>query len=299
MSKNLIIKDLKKVNIFNKSHLDLIQTKTRNGKVDVFFDKKNKFFFLGKILTSHKSYYEKKYYKNPYNKKKWNINFYNENITVSKVDNDKKKVKDYKKFIYKKNVLDFGCGFGNFAKETSKISKNTYVYEKSKMCKKFIKEKIKSITLLENLQNYDNFFESIFLIQTLHYLPDQIDKLSNFKNKLKKKGKIILEIPSANDILLSKFKLKEFKDFTFCIENLIWHNKFTISKFLKKAGFKNIKVYSKQRHNLNNHLGWLMYGKPGGHDYLKSFCNKKQIITYEKFLKKNDYSDTLVAIAEK
>ena len=55
MSKNLIIKDLKKVNIFNKSHLDLIQTKTRNGKVDVFFDKKNKFFFLGKILSSHKT----------------------------------------------------------------------------------------------------------------------------------------------------------------------------------------------------------------------------------------------------
>ena len=41
---------------------------------------------------------------------------------------------------------------------------------------------------------------------------DQIDKLRNFKNKLKKKGKIILEIPSANDILLSKFKLKEFSN---------------------------------------------------------------------------------------
>jgi len=51
MSKNLIIKDLKNVNIYNKSHLNLnlIQTKTRNGKVDVFFDKKNKLLLMKNI----------------------------------------------------------------------------------------------------------------------------------------------------------------------------------------------------------------------------------------------------------
>ena len=42
-----------------------------------------------------------------------------------------------------------------------------------------------------------------------------------------------------------------------------------------------------------------MYGKPGGHEYLKSFCSKKQLKDYEFFLKKNNFSDTLIAIAEK
>jgi hypothetical protein len=70
-------------------------------------------------------------------------------------------------------------------------------------------------------------------------LPQQIDVLSNLRKKLKKNGKILIEVPSSNDILLSKFNIQKFKDFTFCIESLIWHNPKTLTKFLTKAGFKN------------------------------------------------------------
>jgi len=133
-------------------------------------------------------------------------------------------------------------------------------------------------------------------MQLLEHL---IEYLYLLKKKLKPRGKLIIEVPSSNDILLSKFNLKEFKDFTFCIENLIWHNDITLKKFLKKVNFKKIRIYPFQRHNLNNHLGWLMYGKPGGHEYLKTFCSKKQLDDYENFLKKKNFSDTLIAIAER
>ena len=98
---------------------------------------------------------------------------------------------------------------------------------------------------------------------------------------------------------MSRFNLQEFKDFTFCIESLIWHNKVSLTKFLKKAGFKKIKIIPIQRYDLNNHMGWLIQGKPGGHEFLKSFCNNKQKKFYENFLIKNEITDTLLAIASK
>ena len=46
-------------------------------------------------------------------------------------------------------------------------------------------------------------------------------------------------------------------------------------------------------------MGWLMHGKPGGHEFLRSFCNDKQKKIYENFLKTYKLTDTLVAIAKK
>ena len=298
-NKSFIIEDLKKVKLYDKSNLNLVQNYTRNGKVSVLQDKKNKFIFLDKILTNKNNYYEKKYHAIYSNTESWQGNLYGKKIKTPKIDENQKRLKLLKKFINKKKILDFGCGFGDFAKETLKVSDKTFGFDKSEICKKFIKEKIKNIKMLDDLKNYDDFFDTIILIQTLHYLPQQIDKLSFLRKKLRKKGKIIIEVPSSSDILLSRFNLQEFKDFTFCIESLIWHNKVSLTKFLKKAGFKKIKIIPIQRYDLNNHMGWLIQGKPGGHEFLKSFCNNKQKKFYENFLIKNEITDTLLAIASK
>lgn len=296
---NSIINDLKKVNLYHKTSIELIQNYTRNGKVNVLKDKKKNFFFLDKTLTSSNNYYLNKYHKIHSNEKIWQGKFYGKKIITPKLNDNDKRFNILKNNIKDKKILDFGCGYGEFAKRISKYSKRTYVFEKSEICKKFIKKNYKTIKVLESLKKYNNYFDSIILIQTLHYLNNPINHLSLLRKKLKPKGKILIEVPSSNDILLSKFDLKDFKDFTFCIESLIWHNNLTLKKFLKKANFKKIKIIPFQRYNLNNHLGWLLYGKPGGHNYLNKFCNKNQLIKYENFLKKNNLTDTLIAIAEK
>ena len=296
---NYLIKDLKKVKLYNKSSLQVIQNYTRNGKVKVIYDQKKKFYFLDKILTSKNEYYENKYHKSFPKEYLWSDKLYEKKISALKIEESKKKVEYLNKYIKKKIILDFGCGFGDFAKEVNKISKRTYVYDKSKLCKDFILKKYKNIKFLDSLKNFDNYFDTISLIHTLHYLPQQIDELSSIRKKLKKKGKIIIEVPSSNDILLSRYNLQKFKDFTFCIESLLLHNQETLTKFLKKAGFKKIKINFIQRYNLNNHFGWLLKGKPGGHDYFKSVFNRRQRAFYDKFLIEKKLTDTILAIAEK
>ena len=296
---NYLIKDLKKVKLYNKSSLQVIQNYTRNGKVKVIYDRKKKFYFLDKILTNKNEFYEKKYHQIYSNKNLWSGKFYGKKFLTPKINEDKKKIEYLSKYIKNKIFLDFGCGFGSFAKEAVRITKKTFVYDKSKICRDFIFKTYKNIKVLNSLKNINNYFDTISLIQTLHYLPQQIDELSNLRKKLKKKGKIIIEVPSSNDILLSKFNLQKFKDFTFCIESLLWHNEETLTKFLKKAGFRKIKINFIQRYDLNNHFGWLLKGKPGGHEYFKSLFNNRQRAMYNKFLKEKKLTDTILAIAEK
>lgn len=296
---NYLIKDLKKVKLYNKSSHRVIQNYTRNGKVKVIYDYKKNFYFLNKILTNKDEYYESKYHKIYSNNIFWSGKFYGKKFITPKINENKKKIKLLNKYLKNKFFLDFGCGFGSFANETSKITKETYAYDKSKICRDVIVNKFKNVKVLDSLENFDNCFDTISLIQTLHYLPRQIYELSNLRKKLKKGGKILIEVPSSNDILLSKFNLQKFKDFTFCIESLIWHNPETLTKFLKESGFKKIRISFIQRYNLNNHFGWLLKEKPGGHDFFKNLFNKKQIEIYNNFLKENKVTDTILAIAEK
>ena len=130
-------------------------------------------------------------------------------------------------------------------------------------------------------------------------MPHQIEILKILRSKLKRKGKIIIEVPNADDFLLSIDEFKAFKNFTFCKEQLILHTEKSLKSFVKKAGFRNIKVNFHQRYNINNHFGWFLYNKPGGHKFLQNLFNKSMIKNYSKFLKKKKITDTLILIAEK
>ena len=119
------------------------------------------------------------------------------------------------------------------------------------------------------------------------------------RSKLKKKGKLIIEVPHAKDFLILQSELKEFKDFTFWSEHLILHTQKSLKTFLLKSGFKKIKIQFYQRYNFSNHLGWFLKKKPGGHLFYKGFSNKKLDKVYKDNLIKLGQTDTLIAIAQK
>ena len=71
------------------------------------------------------------------------------------------------------------------------------------------------------------------MFHVLEHIPHQIQTLKIIKKNLKKNGKLIIEVPHADDFLLNFDELKEFKDFTFWSEHLILHTFFSLKKFLK------------------------------------------------------------------
>ena len=130
------------------------------------------------------------------------------------------------------------------------------------------------------------------------HLINPINILIQLKSKLKKNGNLIIEVPHANDLLLSKLKIKPFINFSLWSEHLILHTKRSLKCFLKKAGFKKNKIFFYQRYNLNNNIGWMLHGKPGGHFFLKKLFNKKTNNQYRDILIKNEYTDTIFSISK-
>ena len=274
---NPIYKELKSLSLIKDKNLVKISKKTRDAKIPVFKDRVSKIVFLQKYRPNRK--YKKKIKSN-----------------LKQLNDDFRRVKQFNRYCLNKDVLDFGCGWGVFLSHLKKAKSLTGI-ELRNDCLNYIKKKNKKIILHKNLENSNEMFDIITLFHVLEHIPYQIDTLKKLKKCLKKKGKIIIEVPHAKDFLLSCNDLKEFKDFTFWSEHLILHTYFSLKKMLVKAGYKKIKISYFQRYNLNNHFGWLIKKKPGGHKFFKNIFSKKQNEQYVKSLIKFQQTDTLIAEA--
>tara|TARA_B110000305_G_C19300381_1_gene568832 strand:- start:183 stop:1082 length:900 start_codon:yes stop_codon:yes gene_type:complete len=293
---NQVYQDLLRLNLIKKKNIEVISERTRNAKVRVLREKKEGIIFLEKIITN-KDYYSRSY-KSKLKKGRFisETKFLNGKKIINKrVDDDQRRVKDLKRFILNKNICDFGCGFGGFLLKSKPFAKKTIGIELGKNCRNYLNKK--KIINFKDINEYSDKFDLITLFHTLHYIPDQIKTLKNLKSKLNKKGKVIIEVPHANDILLKKDVLPEFKQFSFCKESLIWHTEKSLKLFLKKSGFKKIKIKLFQRYELENHMGWYLYRKPGGHEFFKNKIGNDLKNSYKKFIKKNKLTDSLIAIA--
>ena len=158
----------------------------------------------------------------------------------------------------------------------------------------------------QNYEAYSNIadvpfaeFDVITLFHVFEHLTDPLDLLHVAYDKLKVGGKIVIEVPHANDFLFSYLDLEEFKKFTFWSEHLVLHNRGSLTAFLDKANFRNTVISGFQRYNLANHLHWLKEKKPSGHIKWTMLSSPQLDTAYSSMLEKIDMTDTLIAIAEK
>ena len=299
---NPIYFELKKLKLINNSFLTILSNRTRDKKIRVIKDLKTKIIFLEKYLTK-KGYYASLRYKDDDRKflekssKKTNIETFSGNIKVSIIEDDLRRAHQFKKILKNKDVLDCGCGWGGFLRNIKNF-KSLNGVELRKECINYIQDNIKKINISNNINLFDSKFDIITAFHVLEHIPYQLETIRILKSKLKPKGKIIIEVPHAEDFLILQEELKNFKTFTFWSEHLILHTVKSLKTILLKSGFKKIDIQFYQRYNFSNHLGWFLKGKPGGHNLYKKLINEKLNNTYCENLKELGQTDTLIAIAE-
>ena len=301
--KNPIIDELKKLKLISKSNLIILKNKTRDKKIAVIKDLKTKIIFLEKYITT-RDYYSSLKYKDDdrkitkkFEKKVENVKTFSGNINTSIIEDDLRRVSQFKKILIRKDILDFGCGWGGFLKNINNYKSLTGI-ELRKECITHIRKNIKKVEISNNINKLQKKFDVITMFHVLEHIPFQIQTLKVLKSKLKKGGKIIIEVPHAEDFLILQEELKEFKDFTFWSEHLILHTYKSLRTILFKSGFKKINIQYFQRYNFSNHLGWFLKRKPGGHNFFKKIVSKKLNDSYCENLKNLRQTDTLIAIAE-
>jgi 2-polyprenyl-3-methyl-5-hydroxy-6-metoxy-1,4-benzoquinol methylase len=294
---NPIFFELLKLKIINKKRIIKLSNSTRDKKIPVFQDTKSKVIFLGKYETNFQYYKTIKYNDNDRILKKKGkkirlVKTFKENIKTPMIEDDKRRAIQHSSILKNKKILDFGCGWGGFLKTTIKAKKLAGI-ELRKECIFYIKKNIKKIQILDNLNNLNEKYDIITMFHVLEHIPYQIETFKELKKKLTKNGKIIIEVPQANDFLL---KLKEFRKFTFWSEHLILHTENSLRKILEVSGFKKINIKYYQRYNFSNHLGWFIKRMSGGHNLYKSMSDSKINKDYSDYLIRKKSTDTLIAI---
>ena len=293
LRKNKIYRLLIKYKLIKNKNLSIFYHRTRDDKHHKsFIDKTANIIFLEKTKSDI-------YYKNKKKNDQQDINKHFKKFKNVPLDDSLRRINQFKNFIKNKIILDFGCGAGDFLFKSQNIFRKGIGIElDSNRIKYSDNKKVNFLRNIKGIKNTNFKFDSIFLFHVLEHLinPDQI--LRQLRSKLKKNGHLIIEVPHANDLLLKKLKIKSFINFTLWSEHLILHTKRSLKCFLEKAGFKKNKIFFYQRYNLNNHVGWLLYDKPGGHIFFKKMFNKKEINQYNNILIKNEDTDSIYSISK-
>lgn len=197
-----------------------------------------------------------------------------------------------------KKVLDFGSGNGGFLKLTKNISKKVLGVELEKAIIPFYKEE--NISLENNLDNINEKFDIITSFHVIEHIKEPLKILDKLKNLLEDNGRLIIEVPNANDALLTIYENEAFSNFTYWSCHLYLYTHHTLNLLAKQAGFEVEFIKHIQRYPLSNHLYWLSKNKPGGHEKWGNFFDSKELNSaYENQLASLGATDTIIASLKK
>ena len=286
-----IKEQLTELGLVDDKHIEVLSDDTRDVPgLKVFRDRKTGIIFVDDFYTGDEAYKEGGYWQ-----KKQKISGAPDYERVMDLE---RRLEGYKQFYVGKNILDFGCGKGQFISHAQALTGSVCGVELEKKCVEDLMAA--GVPCVENVNDVENLsIDTIFGFHSFEHVHEPVEILKELRQKLVKNGKIVLEVPHAGDFLINRLACKDFIDFTLYSQHLILHTRNSLHAFLMHAGFQNIVIQGKQRYPLSNHLNWLAAGKPGGHKNIVSAIDNEELRNaYENSLQMIDATDTLVAIAE-
>ncbi len=201
----------------------------------------------------------------------------------------KDRIKFIKKFKKKGSLLDFGCGTGEFA-NLAKSNFETSTFDYSKKMTEFVNKtyKIRSFNRLENIKTK---FDIITMYDVIEHLKEPKKTLEILKDKLKKKGIIVIYTPNKNSLAFDY--LKEKSNLCTTPFHLTY---FTINS-VKKMVNKNFKIIFSKTFGLDiiDILTFIRDRK-----YIKiNNKDKNKILSIQNLIDKINYSNHLRVVLKK
>jgi SAM-dependent methyltransferase len=194
------------------------------------------------------------------------------------------------------DVLEIGSSTGYFLDDVRGYVNSVTGMEPSQAyCEYANSLGIKTYQSLDELSG--NRYDVIFLYYVLEHLRNPIEYMASLSDWLKPNGRILLEVPNVDDILLSPYNIPNFAPFYWQKAHYYNFSHKTLEDVLIRAGY-HVKMIPAQRYDLSNHMVWMMEGKPGGVGRFKEIFTPELEIAYAEALKKQWKCDTLFAVME-
>lgn len=211
---------------------------------------------------------------------------------------DKRRFEKVKELCRGKNVLDFGCGFGGYLSYISDVAASCCGVDLGRSERDYLNGK--GIKCYRALEDTENEFDVITLFHVLEHLSDPENWLNKFSEYLVDDGLLIIEVPNANDILLSLYASSKFADFTYWSAHLFLFTTESLSMIIERCGKYLIESSEQiQRYSFANHMMWLAKGLPGGHNEWGYLDSKELNEAYVKKLQELKMCDTLFYVLQK
>lgn len=197
-----------------------------------------------------------------------------------------------------KDLLDFGAGAGGFARLIQPLANTVSVLElENRLQEHYDEMSCERFAGIEHLPS-DKRFDLITLFHVMEHLPDPRETLKQLARHLKPAGRMVIEVPNANDALLKLYESEPFSRFTYWSCHLFLFTNATLRRLVEQAGLKLIFIKQIQRYSMANHMHWLSRGKPGGHQKWSFLDSRELHSAYEKQLASMGLCDTLIAWVE-
>ena len=197
--------------------------------------------------------------------------------------------------IENKKVLDFGCGAGGFLSLSKNLASEVAGVE--------LESRIQShwagqINIFPKIEDVMGDYDLITSFHVFEHLINPREVLSDLARHLTLGGLIVLEVPNANDALISLYNNEAFQKFTYWSQHLFLFTSPTLEILARQAGLKVVMLKQYQRYPLSNHLYWLSKGVPGGHQKWLFLDTPELTNAYSHALSSMGKADTLIAHLE-
>lgn len=251
----------------------------------------------GVIFLSRSDHMELSHYQDQKDFTYWSTPTREQAVSES-LDNDLRRADQFEPLIRNKKWLDVGTGVGGLLDLIGARAAEVRAVEPQPASRKELTQS--GYTVYGSIDDTeDEYFDVVTLFHVFEHLLEPLDALRVIHRKIVEGGKLVIEVPHANDFLITFLDLEEFKAFTFWSEHLILHTRQSLEILLRKAGFLDVCVTGYQRYPLANHLYWLAKGEPGGHKEWSFLVNIELDSAYRNVLAQLDKTDTLIAVARK
>lgn len=208
---------------------------------------------------------------------------------------DQRRFEMLKGAMVNRKVLDFGCGAAGFLNKAKVLAAEVAGVELESRIHEYWGDKI---ALYRDLEKAGDSYDLITAFHVIEHLPDPRATLKRLAARLKKRGRMVIEVPSSEDALLTLYDSDAFQRFTYWSQHLYLFNAETLSILAAQAGLRVVAIQQFQRYPLSNHLHWLSRNLPGGHQHWSFLDTPALIEAYAASLAAVGKCDTLIAYLE-
>jgi SAM-dependent methyltransferase len=136
----------------------------------------------------------------------------------------------------------------------------------------------------------------VCLFHVFEHIEEPAPFLAGAARLLNPGGRLVIEVPSLDDPLLSLYRCEAYEAFYFQRQHPYVYSARSLTRTLEVNGWRVLETRPYQRYGLENHLAWLTAGKPGGDERFAAVFSAMDA-TYRATLERSGHADTVFAIA--